>query len=156
MLFRRIIDNPILVAVTVLLVTLMGVLAVVRVPVQLIPDLDVRAVTILTRWPGATPQDVEREILVEQEEYLRTITGVDRMISRATMGRAEIEMEFPFGTDIEEVLIRINNALTQVPSYPENVDEPRIIANSYSDNAFLSSTIAGKDITRSFAFWDFK
>ena len=137
MLFRRIIDNPILVAVCILLVTLMGLLAVMRVPVQLIPDLDVRAVTILTRWPGATPQDVEREILVEQEEYLRTITGVDRMISRASMGRAEIEMEFPFGTDIDEVLIRINNALTQVPSYPENVDEPRIIANSYSDNAFL-------------------
>jgi len=137
MLFKRIIDNPILVAVTVLLITLLGVLAVLRVPVQLIPDLDVRVVTIITRWPGATPQDVEREILVEQEEYLRTIPGVDRIVSRASMGSAEIEMEFPFGTDIDDVLLRVNNALTQVPSYPENVDEPRIVANSYSDNAFV-------------------
>ncbi len=64
MLFRRIIENPILVAVAMLLVTLMGILSVLRVPVQLIPDLDVRVVTIVTRWPGATPQDVEREILV--------------------------------------------------------------------------------------------
>ena len=75
MLFRRIIENPILVAVTMLLVTLMGILAVLRVPVQLIPDLDVRVVTIVTRWPGATPQDVEREILVEQEEYLRNVAS---------------------------------------------------------------------------------
>ena len=137
MLFRQIIDKPVLVAVAISLITLLGVLAVLRVPVQLIPDLDVRVVTIITRWPGATPQDVEREILIEQEEYLRTIAGIDRMTSRASMGRAEIELEFPFGTDINDVLIRVNNALTQVPSYPENVDEPRIVADSYSDNAFV-------------------
>ncbi len=137
MLFRQIVDKPVLVAVAISLITLLGVLAVMRVPVQLIPDLDVRVVTIITRWPGATPQDVEREILIEQEEYLRTIAGIDRMTSRASMGRAEIELEFPFGTDINDVLIRVNNALTQVPSYPENVDEPRIVADSYSDNAFV-------------------
>jgi len=137
MLFRQIIDKPVLVAVAISLITLLGVLAVMRVPVQLIPDLDVRVVTIITRWPGATPQDVEREILIEQEEYLQTIAGIDRMTARASMGRAEIELEFPFGTDINDVLIRVNNALTQVPSYPENVDEPRIVADSYSDNAFV-------------------
>ncbi len=137
MLFRRILENPILVAVGASLIVVLGVLSVIRVPVQLIPDLDVRAVTVVTRWPGATPQDVEREILVEQEEYLSNISGIDRMISRASMGRAEIEIEFPYGTDIDDVLVRVNNALTQVPSYPENVDEPRIIANSYSDNSFV-------------------
>ncbi len=137
MLFRRILENPILVAVGASLIVVLGVLSVIRVPVQLIPDLDVRAVTVVTRWPGATPQDVEREILVEQEEYLSNIAGIDRMISRASMGRAEIELEFPYGTDIDDVLVRVNNALTQVPSYPENVDEPRIIANSYSDNSFV-------------------
>ena len=136
-MFRRILENPILVAVGASLIVVLGVLSVVRVPVQLIPDLDVRAVTVVTRWSGATPQDVEREILVEQEEYLSNIAGIDRMISRASMGRAEIELEFPYGTDIDDVLVRVNNALTQVPSYPENVDEPRIIANSYSDNSFL-------------------
>ncbi len=137
MLFKRILENPILVAVGASLIVVLGVLSVVRVPVQLIPDLDVRVVTVVTRWPGATPQDVEREILVEQEEYLSNIAGIDRMISRASMGRAEIELEFPFGTDIDDVLVRVNNALTQVPSYPENVDEPRIVANSYSDNSFV-------------------
>ena len=136
-MFRRILENPILVAVGASLIVVLGVLSVIRVPVQLIPDLDVRVVTVVTNWPGATAQDVEREILVEQEEYLSDIAGIDRMTSRATMGRAEIELEFPFGTDVDDVLLRVNNALTQVPGYPENVDEPRIVANSYSDNSFL-------------------
>ncbi len=136
-MFRHILDNPILVAVSAGLVVVMGVLSVTRVPIQLIPDLDVRVVTVVTRWAGASPQDVEKEILIEQEEFLSTISGIDRMVSRASMGRAEIALEFPFGTDIDDILVRVNNALTRVPSYPENVDEPRIVANSFSDNSFL-------------------
>ncbi|MFT5351674.1 MAG: multidrug efflux pump subunit AcrB [Gammaproteobacteria bacterium] len=93
--------------------------------------------SVTTQWPGASPQDVEKEIIIEQEEYLRRIPSLDRMISRASTGRAEIELEFPSGTDINEVLIRVNNALSQVPGYPENVDEPRIITSSISNNSFM-------------------
>ena len=73
----------------VMVIVVLGVLSVMRVPVQLIPDLDVRTVTVVTRWPGASPQDVEREILVEQEEFLSSIAGIDRMSSRAVMGGAQ-------------------------------------------------------------------
>ena len=139
MLFRRILENPILVAVGASLIVVLGVLSVIRVPVQLIPDLDVRVVTVVTRWPGATPQDVEREILIEQEEYLSNIAGIDRMISRASMWRAEIELEFPFSIGIEEALLSVNNALSQVPGYPENVDQPSIRAEAFSTDALASA-----------------
>jgi multidrug efflux pump subunit AcrB len=135
--FPFLLRNPILVAVGTLLACLLGTLALLRVPIQLIPDLDVRVVSIITIWPGATPYDVEREILIEQEDYLRNIPGIERMISRASTSRAEIELEFSHGTDLNEVLIRVNNSLSQVPGYPENVDEPRIIANAYSDSPFV-------------------
>ncbi len=59
------------------------------------------------------------------------------MQSSASFGSASIELEFPFGVDITETLIRVNNALTQVPSYPENVDEPRVYATSFSANSFM-------------------
>ena len=135
-MFRFAIEKPLIIAVGVLIICLFGILAIFRVPIQMIPDLDVRAVTVITKWPGATPQDVEKEIIIEQEEYLRRIPGLDRMISRALTGLGEIRLEFPFGIDINEVLIRVNNALTQVPGYPENVDEPRLVANS-SENPFM-------------------
>ena len=135
-MFRFAIEKPLIVAVAVLIICLFGILAAFRVPIQMIPDLDVRVVTVITKWPGATPQDVEKEIIVEQEEYLRRIPGLDRMISRAVTGLGEIKLEFPYGTDVNEVLIRVNNALTQVPGYPENVDEPRLVANS-AENPFM-------------------
>ncbi|MEO1319548.1 MAG: efflux RND transporter permease subunit, partial [Pseudomonadota bacterium] len=136
-MFERIIRHGTLLAVVVLVVGVLGVLAALRIPVQMIPDLEVRVVTVETRWPGATPQDVEKEILIEQEEYLRSLPGLERMISSASYGSAEIELEFPFGVDINEALIRVNNALSQVPNYPENVDEPSLEASSFSQNSFM-------------------
>jgi multidrug efflux pump subunit AcrB len=104
----------------------------------MIPDLEVRTVTIQTRWPGATPQDVEKEILIEQEQYLRGLPNLARMVSEATTGEATIRLEFPFGTDVTEALLRVNNALSQVPAYPENVDEPVLRTSSFSENSFMS------------------
>ncbi|MCG8324228.1 MAG: efflux RND transporter permease subunit [Thiotrichales bacterium] len=129
--------NGILMTVAALIICVLGVLAAIRVPVQMIPDLEVRTVSIQTSWPGATPQDVEKEILIEQEEYLRRIPGLERMTSEAGTGFSTIELEFPYGVEINEVLLLVNNALTQVPGYPENVDEPRITASSFSSNSFM-------------------
>jgi len=136
-MFEAIVRNGILMTVGALIISVLGILAAFRVPVQMIPDLEVRTVSIQTSWPGATPQDVEKEILIEQEEYLRTLPNMQRLESSATSGRAVIELDFPFGVDMTQTLIEVNNALNQVPSYPENVDEPRVFANSFSANSFM-------------------
>jgi multidrug efflux pump subunit AcrB len=136
-MLRAAIERPVVVTVGILILCLLGALAVFQVPVQMIPDIEARVLTVDTRWPGATPQDIEKEIIIEQEEYLRRIPGLERITSRANTSSAEIELEFPLGIDINEVLILVNNALSQVPSYPENVDEPRISTSSVSDNPFM-------------------
>ena len=136
-MFEAMLRRGTLMAVIVLIVAVIGLMATLRIPVQMIPDLEVRTISVETRWPGATPQDVEKEILVEQEEYLRAVPNLIRMVSSASTGRADIELEFPFGTDINQALIRVSNALSQVPAYPENVDEPQLSSSSFSDNAFM-------------------
>ncbi|MBU1311720.1 MAG: efflux RND transporter permease subunit [Gammaproteobacteria bacterium] len=123
--------------VTVLIICVLGIVAALRIPVQMIPDLEVRTISVVTGWPGATPQDVEKEILIEQERYLRTLPNLKRMVSRASTGSAQIELEFPFGVDVNEALIRVSNALSQVSAYPVNVDQPRLFSSSFSNNAFM-------------------
>ncbi len=131
------VKRGILVAVMVLIICILGVVASINIPVQMIPDLEVRTISVQTGWPGATPQDVEKEILIEQERYLRSLPNLKRMISSASMGSASIELEFPFGVDVNDALIRVSNALSQVPAYPENVDQPRLFSSSFSSNAFM-------------------
>lgn len=136
-MFEKTIQNGVILTVIILIICVFGVIAMFRVPVQMIPDLDARIVRVRTSWAGATPQDIEQEILVEQEKYLRSIPNLERMTSRAETGSATVALEFPFGVDINQILIRVSNALAQVSGYPENVDEPRIRTSSFSDNAFM-------------------
>ena len=136
-MFQAITRHGILVTVALLILCVLGTMAALRIPVQMIPDLETRTVTVETRWPGATPQDIEKEILVEQEEFLRNLPNLERITSVAGTGWAEIELDFPFGVDLNETLIRVNNALTQVSGYPENVDQPSVNATSFSANAFM-------------------
>lgn len=136
-MFRFAIQRPVVLAVAVLIVSLFGALSIFNVPVQMIPDLDARVISVSTAWPGASPQDVEKELLVEQEKYLGRIPGLERMVSTANTGSAEIELEFPFAVSIEEALLNVNNALSQVPTYPENVDQPTIKAEAFSANSFM-------------------
>lgn len=126
-----------LLLVTVLILSILAISAALRIPVQMIPDLDVRTISVVTGWPGATPQDVEKEILLEQERYLRTLPNLQRMTSWAETGSSWIELEFPQQVEVSDALIRVSNALSQVPAYPENVDQPRLYSSSYSENAFM-------------------
>ncbi|MDH5824670.1 efflux RND transporter permease subunit [Luteimonas sp. RD2P54] len=143
--FDHVLRHGTLIAVAVLILCVLGIAAALRVPVQMIPDLEVRTISVETRWPGATPQDVEKEILIEQEQYLRTLPDLRRMVSTASTGRASIELEFPFGVDVNEALIRTNNALSQVSDYPENVDEPALTTSSFSENAFMYFRIGARE-----------
>jgi multidrug efflux pump subunit AcrB len=136
-MFSGVIRHGTLVTVITLIFAVIGSVAALRIPIQMIPDLETRTVTVETQWPGATPQDIEKEILIEQEQYLRNVPNLSEMVSSASSGSAEIELEFPFGVDITETLIQVNNALSQVSNYPQNVDEPRIVAASFSSNAFM-------------------
>ena len=136
-MFKAVISKGTLVAVIVSIITILGIVASLNIPVQMIPNLEVSTITVRTGWAGATPQDVEKEILIEQERYLRSLPNLKRMTSYAEMGSATIELEFPFGVEVNDAMINVNNALSQVSSYPENVDQPRLISSSFSSNAFM-------------------
>jgi len=136
-MFESIVKHGTLMTVFTLILCVLGIVAAVKIPVQMIPDLEVRTISIYTSWPGATPQDVEKEILVEQEEHLRSIPSLQRIVSTASFGVARIELEFPFGVDLNDTLINVSNALSQVPTYPNNVNEPRVYATSFSAHSFM-------------------
>ena len=61
------IRKPVAVAVGVLIVLLFGGLSLLRIPVQLTPDLVKPQVTIDTIWPGASPHEIESEIVPRGE-----------------------------------------------------------------------------------------
>ncbi len=132
-MIRYFINNGIAVTVLCIAIVLFGILSLFRLPIQLTPDVTTPAITVTTIYPGATPQDVEQDIVENQEEFLRSVPGLQKMTSSSNMGQAEIILEFAVGSDMSENLVRVSNALQQVADYPENVDEPSLSTSSSSD-----------------------
>ena len=133
-LIEAFIRNPVKIAVGVLVVALFGTIALLRMPMQLTPEVQVPTITVETRWPGASPQEVEREIVHEQEEQLKAVEGVTKMSSESFDSQGRITLEFAVGTDISEALLKVNTRLQQVPQYPVDADEPVITSANSNDS----------------------
>ncbi len=129
----RLVANPIKVAVGVLLVALFGTLALMRMPLQLTPEVQRPTITIETRWPGASPVEVEREIVQEQEEQLKGIEGVLKVSSECMDSLGRVKLEFVVGTDMSGALLKVNSRLQQVREYPQESDEPVITTANSAD-----------------------
>lgn len=132
-MIQQIISHPVKVAVGVILIALFGVIAIARMPIQLTPEVQVPTVTVETRWPGASPEEVEREIVQEQEEQLQSVEGLRKMTSESSDSQGRVIMEFAVGTDMKEAMLRVNTRLSQVKEYPENADEPVIVSANVAD-----------------------
>lgn len=118
------IARPVAVLSGLVLVVLFGVLSVAGLPIQLTPDVQVPTLSVQTNWPGASPPEIEREILQEQEDVLKGLRGLTLMTSEASVDRGTLDLEFEVGTDLDDALVRVTNRLVQVPAYPESAREP--------------------------------
>ena len=127
------INNPVSVIVGVFFVVLFGSLSLFKIPVQLTPDVTRPQITVTTIWPGASPQEVEREIIEQQEEYLKSVEGLTKLTSESRDSSGVVNLEFSVGTDIDVALLKVSTKLDQVPSYPDDADRPIIV--SASENA---------------------
>lgn len=132
-LFEQFIDNPVKVSVGVLVIALFGAISMVTMPKQLIPAVQNPVLSVETRWPGASPQEIEREIIQEQEEQLAAVEGLIKMTSQCRDSSASITLEFAVGTNIEDAMMRVNTRLQQVREYPIDAQEPVIEASDVAD-----------------------
>ena len=117
---------PVTTAVGAILLVLFGALAFLKIPVQLTPTVDEPEITVTTAWPGASPQEVEREIVDEQEEQLKGLEGLLEMKSTSSDSFGQLALKFATGTDLDSALLKVSNRLNQVPKYPPDADKPLI------------------------------
>jgi HAE1 family hydrophobic/amphiphilic exporter-1 len=112
-----------------------GLIALLRIPVQLTPNVDKAEITVNTIWPGASPQEVEREIIDEQEDVLKSVEGLVEMKSESFYSRGRVTLKFQVGTDPDTALLKVSNNLNQVPEYPDEAEEPVLVSSGSEQNA---------------------
>lgn len=120
--------KPVTVAVGVILVVVFGLIGLNSLPIQLTPDVETPTITVQTTWIGATPFEIEKEIIERQEEALKGLQALQKMESQSFNSFGEVTLTFELGTVVEDALLRVSNKLNEVSDYPDNAKKPVIEA----------------------------
>jgi len=120
--------KPVSIIVAIILVVTFGIIGLNKLPVQLTPDVETPQITVRTNWNGATPYEIEKEIIEKQEEALKGLQSLTKMESASYNNQGEIKLSFALGTDLDDALLRVSNKMNEVSNYPDNVNRPVIDA----------------------------
>ena len=125
-MIKTLINRPIVVFVIMTLITLFGFLSLKLMPYQLTPKITRPTISVSTTWAGATPYEIEREIIERQEQALKGIDNLISLKSSSRNSRGVISLEFTIGTDLTKANLDVSNKLNEVKGYPDTVDKPII------------------------------
>ncbi|NMP32577.1 efflux RND transporter permease subunit [Thalassotalea sp. M1531] len=142
--------SPAAVSVAVALILLVGLISLVKLPIQLFPDIERPRIAIQTFWRAASPQEIESEIIEPQERVLRGIPGLHSMNAFANRGAAFINLEFGVETDMDQTLIEVISRMTRVQSQPRDALPPRVMLGGFGGNTpaltwFFLQALPGND-----------
>jgi HAE1 family hydrophobic/amphiphilic exporter-1 len=107
----------------------LGIYAVPRIEVEALPEVDLPALTVFTRWNGASPKAIQRSITLPIEEAVRNLHGVESVKSTSRAGQSMVSVEFRREIDIEFARLDLNEQLGSVRrTLPLNASQPQIMA----------------------------
>ena len=119
-------DNPAALLAAAVLLFVLGVVGIASLPIQMLPNLEYPEININTSWRNAAPQEVEVNIVEPQETVLRQVPGVVEMSSNVRAGNGNINLRFDVGTDLQQAMLDVLNALNRAQPAPPDANEPSI------------------------------
>jgi len=151
--------KPVSVAVAVILLVTFGLIGLNQLPIQLTPDVETPKITVQTTWGGATPFEIEKEIIEKQEEALKGLQGLTKMESSSYNSFGEVTLSFALETAVPDALLRVSNKLNEVSGYPDNADKPVIEAAGANSSPIVWMVVKPKednkeDITHFMTFFE--
>ena len=129
------IRNPIVPIVFFIGLTIAGLVSFSSMDVNNSPDIDFPAVTVSISQPGASPTEIETQITQKVEAAVRSVNGVDEIQSGAREGNSNTTVTFVIGTDSDQAVNDVKNAVDQVRGdLPDGILEPRVVKNDVGGN----------------------
>ncbi len=132
---RFAIERPVMMTMISSIVILIGGISLSRLPVDLLPDISQPTVNVRVSYTGVGPLEMEELVVRPLEQQLSAVSGLDQMNSNAQEGSASIQLNFTWGTDLNEALDDIRTRIDRVRGrLPEDADPP--IIQKFDSNAF--------------------
>jgi len=139
------IKRPILMSMFLGVLMVLGLYSYSRMPVELMPNIDIPAVTVVTVYPGAGPEEIETLVSKPLEEAISTISNIDTVQSYSREGMSIVVAQFKIGTNVEvevaDVRSRVDATIGQLPL---DAETPVISKFEFSAMPVISLGVSGK------------
>ncbi|MDR0323558.1 MAG: efflux RND transporter permease subunit [Treponema sp.] len=144
MIAKTIVSRPTTFFIIFALLVGLGVFSLVNLPVDLYPDMDIPYMIVVTSYPGAGPEEVERSITRTLEASLSGVSGLDTITSTSSKGSSMVILAFTYGTNIDEASLSVRDYLDRVRRYlPSEADTPMVIKMDPSMMPIVSLMVTG-------------
>ncbi len=147
------IKRPVVATVMMLTLVTLGVFSWRRLPVDMMPEVEIPVLSIITEFPGASPETVEREVSKKIEEAVNPISGVKHVNSVSREGLSSVIVEFNLEVKIndvsQEARAKINSIRRELP---ESMKDPVIQKFDFAampviSLAIRSNTLGPRELT---------
>jgi HAE1 family hydrophobic/amphiphilic exporter-1 len=154
MWFTRIsIANPVLAAVMMLVLVVLGVTAYKRLPIEQFPDVSFPVVVVQTAYPGASPEAVEDEVTRRVEESVNSVAGIKTLSSRSYEGVSLVIVEFELTVDAQTAAQEVREKVAAVRAQLRDEVEDPVVSRFNPDDlpvisvALRSRSASLRDLT---------
>ena len=139
--------RPVTVLMGCLMATLLGAVAFIQIPVDLMPDIVFPTLSISADYEGVAPEEIETLVTRPLEEAFAAAPGVEEVTSRSTEGRSFIRVRFSFDTNLDEAANELRTRLDRRRALlPEDMDSPTIFKFDATQFPILYMAVSADDM----------
>ncbi len=123
---------------------ILGSLAYATLPRENFPDVDIPEILVFVPYPGASPEEIESQIVQPLERELTGLAGLDTLTSESRESIAMVTAEFVSGTDIDVARQKVRDRVDQAEvDFPDDAEEPVLREVSVSELPILQVNLSG-------------
>lgn len=137
--------NRALIALVTIVAAIFGGLALTSLKQELIPSIEFPQLSVVTTYPGASPDVVNNDVSTPIETAIQGIPGLESTTATSTTNASIIQASFTYGTDLATAEQKILQAINRIKStLPESV-EPNVVSFSIDDLPVIQIAVTGYD-----------
>lgn len=145
-MLRTLLHRPIAVTMSLIAIVTLGVLAFQRIPVSLMPDIDVPRIVVQMSAQGSSAREIEQQIVTPMRQQLSQVAGLKGIESTSRTDVGVVTLTFDPGSDMSLLFIEVNEKIDRAMSYmPKNMERPKAMKIGAMDiPAFYVDVTGGK------------
>lgn len=143
--------NDIAANLLMVLIVLAGFFALPKIPMEILPQYEYDVVNIRIANPGATPEEMEHDVVMRIEEAIHDLQGIKEIVSTAVEGTSTVDVEIAHGYNTRDIMDDLKTRIDAINAFPEEIERPdiKIVQHNYDViSVVISADMAEMDLRR--------